>query len=107
MADRLELDLEDSDSGARLITPESAGSAQPFKYHGKQVEFTLLAPLKPGGAEKARLIPQESPETYRISARLRIGTLHNLRVVLNRQRHSHVLRCRLDGDLGPVHRRLC
>ena len=37
-------------------TPESAGSARPFKYYGKQGEFTLLAPLKPGGAEKAREI---------------------------------------------------
>ena len=28
-------------------TPESAASARPFKYYGKQGEFTLLAPFKP------------------------------------------------------------
>ena len=39
---------------AQESTPESAGSERPFKYHGKQGEFTLLAPLKPGGAEKPR-----------------------------------------------------
>ena len=45
---------------AQESTPESAGSARPFKYHGKQGEFTLLAPLKPGGAERAREIARES-----------------------------------------------
>ena len=33
-------------------TPESAGSARPFKYNGNQGEFTLVAPLKPGRAEE-------------------------------------------------------
>ena len=41
---------------AQGSTPESAGSERPFKYHGNQGEFTLLAPFKPGGAERAREI---------------------------------------------------
>ena len=70
-------------------TPESAGSARPFKYHGKQGEFTLLAPFKPGGAEKAREIARKarrgsSPwENWHASQR---ADSHP------RQRHSHVVR---------------
>ena len=45
-------------------TPESAGSARPFKYYGKQGEFTLLAPLKPGGAERAREIAREAEKNF-------------------------------------------
>lgn len=65
---------------AQESTAESVGSAQPFKYHGKQGEFTLLAPLKPGGAEKAREMARTAAEEG-TSAGL-IGTLHNLRIAL-------------------------
>ena len=49
---------------AQESTPESAGSARPFKYNGNQGEFTLLAPLKPGGAEKARQIARKAVENF-------------------------------------------
>jgi hypothetical protein len=67
---------------AQGSTPESAGSARPFKYHGKQGEFTLLAPFKPGGAEKAREIAREANERFtEISdAIYGIGTLHDIRI---------------------------
>ena len=45
---------------AQESTPESAGSARPFKYNGNQGEFTLVAPLKPGRAEKAWQIAREA-----------------------------------------------
>ena len=61
---------------AQGSTPESAGSARPFKYHGKQGEFTLLAPFKPGGAERAR---EKRGSRGGIGPRL-IGTLHNIRI---------------------------
>ncbi len=62
-------------------TPESAGSARPFKYYGKQGEFTLLAPFKPGpeGAEKAREIAKLGDAG---AATGKIGTLHDVRITL-------------------------
>ncbi len=65
---------------AQESTPESVGSARPFKYYGNQGEFTLLAPLKPGGAEKALEIARIATEEG-VDAGL-IGTLHNLRIAL-------------------------
>ena len=62
-------------------TPESAGSARPFKYYGKQGEFTLLAPFKPGGAEKAREIARIA-ERDEAAPGLQIGTLHDVRIAL-------------------------
>ena len=69
---------------AQESTPESAGSARPFKYHGKQGEFTMIAPLRPGGAEKMREIQRVADETFpEISGAIdSIGTLHNLRIAL-------------------------
>ena len=67
---------------AQESTPESAGSARPFKSHGKQGEFTLLAPLKPGGAEKARQMAREAEGLDGEQAAGEIGTLHNVRVAL-------------------------
>ena len=61
-------------------TPESADSARPFKSHGNQGEFTLLAPLKPGGAEKAREMAQKAMAAGEVAGL--IGTLHNLRIAL-------------------------
>jgi hypothetical protein len=61
-------------------TPESAGSARPFKSHGNQGEFTLLAPLKPGGGEKAREMARMAMEKGEVAGL--IGTLHNLRIAL-------------------------
>src|SRR5918994_2019430 len=89
---------------AQGSTPESAGSARPFKYYGKQGEFTLLAPLKPGGAERARALIKQAPG---LTGAMLIPTLHNNSGVRNRQRHSHVVRYGLRRRLGPVHRRLC
>ena len=65
-------------------TPESAGSARPFKYNGNQGEFTLLAPLKPGRAERAWQIAREAEENFNeVSAAIHsIGTLHDVRIAL-------------------------
>ena len=65
-------------------TPESAGSARPFKYNGNQGEFTLVAPLKPGGAERAWQIAREAVGNFsEVSAAVNgIGTLHDVRIAL-------------------------
>ena len=62
---------------AQESTPESAGSERPFKYHGKQGEFTLIAPFKPGGAARARALLDQAPT--RTGAALP-GTLHDIRI---------------------------
>ena len=76
---------------AQGSTPESAGLARAvkyhdkeFKYHGNVGEFTLLAPLKPGGAEKAREFARGAEEKFtQISdAIYGIGTLHDIRIAL-------------------------
>ena len=74
---------------AQESTAESAGSMRPVEYygkefraHGKQGEFTLLAPFKPGGAEKAREFARGAEEKFtEISdAIYGIGTLHDIRI---------------------------
>ncbi len=85
---------------AQGSTPESAGSARPFKYNGNQGEFTLLAPLKPGGAERAMEIARGAEERFTsISDSLhRIGTLHDVRVALV-DNDTHMLFAAIyDGD---------
>jgi hypothetical protein len=62
---------------AQGSTPESAGSARPFKYYGKHGEFTLIAPFKPGGAERARALVDQAPAQ---TGGTLIPTLHNIRV---------------------------
>ncbi len=59
---------------AQGSTPESPGSARPFKYSGKQGEFTLIAPFKPGGADRARALVDRG------GLGPLIGTLHNIRI---------------------------
>ena len=86
---------------AQGSTPESAGSERPFKYHGKQGEWTLLAPFKPGGAEKARALVARAP------GGMLTGILHNIRVAGIDNDTRMLFATIYDGDLGPVHRRLC
>lgn len=65
-------------------TPESAGSARPFKYCGNQGEFTLVAPLKPGRAEKTWEIARTAQERFDVVSKgiHSIGTLHDVRITL-------------------------
>jgi hypothetical protein len=65
-------------------TPESASSARPFKYNGNQGEFTLVAPLKPGRAERTWQIAREAVGNFNeVSAAINgIGTLHDVRITL-------------------------
>ena len=62
-------------------TPESAASERPFKSYGKQGEWTLLAPLKPGAAEKLRanLDAISAEAEPRVGL---VGTLHSVRVAI-------------------------
>ena len=63
-------------------TPETTGSARPTKYHGKQGEWTVLAPLKPGGAEQLRAFVRGERDTAGQRQAIAIGTLHDMRVAI-------------------------
>jgi hypothetical protein len=81
---------------AQASTPESAGSARPFKYYGKQGEFTLLAPLKrePGVAERVRAIAGRAQGT----GLALVGTLHDIRVALIDNDTRLLFATTYDGD---------
>jgi hypothetical protein len=65
---------------AQHTTPETSGSRRPFKYSGNQGELTMIAPVKPGGAEKVRAL-SERLEEAEAGADVLLATLHNIRVV--------------------------
>ena len=85
---------------AQGSTPESAGSERPFRYHGNQGEFTLLAPFRPGGAERARQIAERADEIFaEISdAIYGIGTLHDIRIALFDNDSRLLFVTKYDGD---------
>ena len=64
---------------AQQSTPETTGPVRPGKRLGTTTEFTIIVPLKPGGADKLReqVLPNVSWE-----AAVKLGTLHNARVVI-------------------------
>ena len=78
---------------AQESTPESAGSERPFKYHGKQGEWTLLAPLKPGRAEQMRATADEIKDRPGL-----VGILHNVRVALIDNDTRFLFATVYDGD---------
>jgi hypothetical protein len=67
---------------AQEATPETTGSARPTKYHGKQGEWTVLAPLKPGGADQLRELIRGERDTAGQRQAIAIGTLHDMRVAI-------------------------
>ena len=81
-------------------TPESAGSARPFKYCGNQGEFTLLAPVKPGRAEKAWEIARTAEERFNeVSKGIHsVGTLHDVRITLIDNDTRMLFAAVYDGD---------
>ena len=85
---------------AQESTPESAGSARPFKYCGNQGEFTLVAPLKPGRGERVWEIARTAEETFTdISKAIHgIGTLHDLRITLIDNDTRMLFAAVYDGD---------
>ena len=85
---------------AQESTPESAGSARPFKYCGNQGEFTLLAPVKPGRAEKAWEIARTADERFNeVSKGIHsVGTLHDVRITLIDNDTRMLFAAVYDGD---------
>ena len=67
---------------AQQTTPGTSGSARPTKYHGKQGEWTVICPLKPGGAEQLRELVRREQDTAGSRQAIAIGTLHDMRVAI-------------------------
>jgi hypothetical protein len=79
-------------------TPETSGSARPIKYYGKQGEWTVLAPLKPGGAEQLRELARSEGDTAGVDQAISIGTLHNMRVAILDNDSRMLFATVYDGD---------
>src|SRR6266702_8700489 len=72
----------------------------PGKRIGKVGEFTFIAPLKPGGAEKFRhhLATSQAHTAYYESS---LGTVHDLRIVLFDHDTRLLFAATYDGDFQP------
>lgn len=72
----------------------------PGKRIGKVGEFTFIAPLKPGGAEKFRqhLATSQAHAAYYESS---LGTVHDLRIVLFDNDTRLLFAATYDGDFLP------
>jgi hypothetical protein len=75
--------------------PETTGPVRPGKRLGPSTEFTVIAPLKPGGAERLREQVLPNIDT---SAAVRLGTLHNARVVIFENDTRLMLATTFDGS---------
>jgi hypothetical protein len=80
---------------AQQTTPESTGPVRPGKRLGQKNEFTVIVPLKPGGAERLREQVFTHIDT---SAALRLGTLHEARVVIFENDTRLLLATTFDGS---------
>jgi len=81
----------------QTVTKEPDG---PGKRIGKVGEFTFIAPLKPGGAEKFRnhLATSQAHAAYYESS---LGTVHDLRIVLFDNDTRLLFAATYDGDFLP------
>ena len=79
-------------------SPEGTAPARPGKKAGQATEFTVFAPLKPGGADMIR----EAIKTHwRSDAEDRqdpVGTLHYLRIVFFNDETMMLFATEFDGD---------
>jgi hypothetical protein len=99
------MSLEDPRSDRRVAsiaqqsTPETSGSARPIHYYGKQGELTMIAPLKPGGAEQLREFLSRTRDTHTgESQAIAIGTLHDMRVAILDNDSRMLFATTYDGD---------
>jgi hypothetical protein len=75
-------------------TPESAAPERPGKTIGQAREFTLILPLKPGGAERTR---QRLSHRDRAGLEL-VGTLHTSRMIIFDNDTRMFFASTFDGD---------
>jgi hypothetical protein len=79
---------------AQQSTPESTGPVRPGKTIGQAREFTLIFPLKPGGAERMR---ERLSHRDRAGLEL-VGTLHTSRMIIFDNDTRMLFASTFDGD---------
>jgi hypothetical protein len=77
---------------------ESSGPAG--KRQGKVSEFTVIAPLKEGGAGRLRALLSADPEAD-MRASDRVGTVHDMRFVIFDDDTRLLFSTAYDGDVDP------
>ena len=80
-------------------TPQPTAPMRPGKTDGQAREFTIILPLKPGGAEMVRevLKQRESSDEARRSPDA-VGTLHDMRAVIFDNDSRLLFATTFDGD---------
>jgi hypothetical protein len=63
-------------------TPATTAPMGPGKTDGQAHEFTVIVPLKPGGAEQVREVLKRRESGEARARRDAMGTLHDMRVIL-------------------------
>jgi hypothetical protein len=80
-------------------TSESAAPVRPGKTIGQAREFTLILPLKPGGAERTReRLRRRDQSSGDQASRELVGTLHNSRMVFFDNDTRMIFASIFDGD---------
>ena len=75
-------------------TPESAAPVRPGKRFGQASEFTLIVPLKPGGAERTR----KRLTGLAQARRNLVGTIHDARIIIIDNDTRLLFATTFDGD---------
>ena len=78
--------------------PEATAPGRPGKTVGQVNEFTLLVPLKPGGAERLRERLNNVDVQQRESFAERVGTLHDMRSIIIDNDTRLLFATTFDGD---------
>jgi len=86
-----------SNSGPMSNSDVGQGSVRPGLKAGRSNEFTLIMPLKPGGAERLR--KKLGPDTFAGTWALdRLGTVHDLRFLIFDNDTRLLFASTFDGD---------
>ena len=91
---------------AEQKTPSPSASKRPGRSLGQAQELTVMARLKPGGADRLRKLFAEGFTGDRQHITDRMGTVHDLRFVIFDNDTRSTLRLDVRWRLGCLHRRL-
>jgi hypothetical protein len=78
-------------------TPGGTAPARPGKTLGQVTEFTIILPLKPGGADRVRQRLNQVSQTREDVGEL-VGTLHDMRTVIIDNDTRMLFATTFDGD---------
>ena len=84
--------------GTQTPPAPSSQKVRPGLNLGQAQEFTLISPLKPGGAQRIRDLFREGFDADRKAHTDRIGTVHDLRFVIFDNDSRVIFASTFDGD---------